>query len=402
MKKVTIKDSRNTYAYQLARSIKGCIRAAKNSLKENSADHLVIKLIPDQEAKGKILFSYIIDGFLLDSKDSIPTKHTNIWQSVKMAETFVELGYEVEVISWKNNTYIPKGDYKAFIDVRWNMERLAPSLNKSCIKIVHLDTSHILFHNAAESRRLLELQQRRGITLRPHRYELQNFAIEHADYATTCGNDAAVNTFAYAGKKIFKIPSPCATTYEWNKNKDWASTRKHFLWFSSSGFVHKGLDLVLEAFNDLPEYQLTICGPLDKDADFLNAFKNEIYENKNINLKGWMDIESNEFLEITSQCIAVLHTSCSEGGAPSVKTCMHAGLIPIISYETAVDVEDFGIVLQQSSIDEIKNAIDCIAKSSPEKLEKRSYKAWEFARNNFTRDNFSTKYKEAIVRILSI
>ena len=32
--------------------------------------------------------------------------------------------------------------------------------------------------------------------------------------------------------------------------------------------VHKGLDLVLEAFAGMPEYHLTVCGPVAKEKDF--------------------------------------------------------------------------------------------------------------------------------------
>ena len=400
MEKIVIKSLKNWRGFELARSIKQCVRTTNKSLEERSLNSIVIKLTPDQKARGKVLFSYIINGFLLDPKDPIPNKHTNIWQSVKMAETFVELGYEVEVISWKNHTYIPKGEYSAFVDVRRNMERLAPLLNKDCVKITHLDTSHILFHNYAEAKRLFELQQRRGVTMHPLRYERPNLAIEYTDYATTCGNDATIKTFAYAGKKIFKIPSPCAVTYDWIENKDFEKTRKHFLWFSSSGLVHKGLDLVLDAFRDLPDYHLTICAPLDKDADFLEAYKYEISKNEHINMIGWVDIESKKFIDIFSQCIGVLHTSCSEGGAPAVKTCMHAGLIPIISYETSIDMEDFGVTLKSCSVEEIKNAIKYIANLSTDELKTRSYKAWEYARGHYTRENFAVKYKEVISQIM--
>lgn len=400
MKKIVINDFKNAKGFVLARAIKQCIRATNKTIEEKSLDRIVIKLIPDQKARGKVLFSYIINGFLLELDDPIPNKHTNIWQSVKMAETFVELGYEVEIISWKNNTYIPKGKYSAFVDVRRNMERLAPLLNKDCVKITHLDTSHIIFHNYAEAKRLLELQQRRGVSLQPHRYEPPNLAIEHADYATTCGNDATIKTFAYAGKKIFKIPSPCAVTYDWLDDKDFENTRKNFLWFSSSGLVHKGLDLVLDAFRDLPDYHLTICAPVDKDADFLEAYKNEIYNTENINLIGWVDIESKYFIDIFSKCTGVLHTSCSEGGAPSVKTCMHAGLIPIVSYETGIDMEDFGITLESCSVDEIKNSITYLANLPTEELKSRSHKAWKFAREHFTRENFTIKYKQVISQIM--
>ena len=64
------------------------------------------------------------------------------------------------------------------------------------MKIMHLDTAHILFHNAAEANRLLQLQGRRGVTLKVRRFEMPNLGIEHADYATATGNDFVVGWIA--------------------------------------------------------------------------------------------------------------------------------------------------------------------------------------------------------------
>jgi hypothetical protein len=46
--------------------------------------------------------------------------------------------------------------------------------------------------------------------------------------------------------------------------------------------VHKGLDLVLEAFADMPEYHLTVCGPIQKEQDFERAYYRELYQVPNI------------------------------------------------------------------------------------------------------------------------
>ena len=36
--------------------------------------------------------------------------------------------------------------------------------------------------------------------------------------------------------------------------------------------VHKGLDLVLEAFVAMPEYHLTVCGKVSSEKDFEDAY----------------------------------------------------------------------------------------------------------------------------------
>ena len=400
MKKKIRYSSRNSIVGSVAKGMKRCIREFRKDIKQRKTPkNQVVSLYPKDTSKGKVLLSYIIDGFFLDPDVPIPKTHTNIWQSIKMAETFIELGYEVDVIHYNNNTYIPQGSYTFFVDVRHNMERLLPLLNKNCIKIMHIDSANIVFHNAAESRRLLELQQRRGVTLQPQRFETPNRCIEHADYATTTGNDFTIDTFKYANKKIFKLPSPCGISLDLPE-RDWEKCRKYFLWFSSSGLVHKGLDLALEALKDMPDFRLIVCAPINLDQDFISAYYSELYEKRNITTVGWVDIDGPQFRDVTSKCGAVMHLSCSEGGAPSVKVCMHAGLIPVVSYESGVDIDDFGFMLRDCSIANIKKVVKHIGSLPKENLQERALKAWRYARQYYTRENFSKEYRRVILEII--
>ncbi len=392
------RDSRFSLVVRTVRDLVHNLR--EHSKRRGSRENAVITLRPAGESRGIVLFSYIIDAFLLPPGAPIPKSHTNFWQSWQMAQTFVKLGYEVDVIHWTNERFIPTRNYDILVYVRRNLERLAPLVNPDCIKIFHIDTAHILFHNAAEANRLLQLQKRRGVTLKPRRFEIPNLGIEHADYATATGNDFVVGTFAYANKKIFKIPSPCGISLDW-PNRDWSQCRKRFLWFSSSGLVHKGLDLALEAFREMPDYVLTVCAPVEREKAFLQTYHRELYETSNIQTIGWVDIGSEKFKSIAASCGAALHLSCSEGGAPSVKTCMHAGLVPVVSYESGVDVEDFGYCIRNCSIENIQLVIRNIAQMPPNEVERKAKAAWEYARCHYTRENFMKEYPRVIGEILS-
>jgi glycosyltransferase involved in cell wall biosynthesis len=391
---------RSSPVFAVARAIKrGYVEIVKGIKDRNLAEKKVVYLQPQEPAKGKVLISYILDGFLLDPDAAVPKTHTNIWMSVQMAEIFLDLGYAVEAIHFTNRSFLPQGNYTFFLDVRHNLQRLTPLLNSDCIKIMHIDSAHMLFHNFAEASRLLALQQRQSITLFPRRFEIPNLGIEHADYATTCGNDFTIDTFRYAKKKIFKLPSPCGIQVNWPERK-YDKIKQNFIWFSSSGSVHKGLDLALDAFKDLPDYQLTVCGPVERDADFVHAYYKELFETANIHTVGWVDLDSDRFRELTAACVAVLHLSCSEGGAPSVKMCMHAGLIPIVSWETGVDVEDFGFILKACSIAEIQTTLAQVASLSNAVLAEKGRQAWEYARRFHTRENFSKEFRKVIKKIL--
>jgi acetyltransferase-like isoleucine patch superfamily enzyme len=238
--------------------------------------------------------------------------------------------------------------------------------------------------------------------LNKNSFDMRGLVIENADYATVLGNKFTIDTYSYAKKPIYRIPISTNVQYPWLEDKNYESCCRNFLWFGSSGLVHKGLDLVLEAFAKMPEYHLTVCGPVNNEKDFENAFYQELYQTPNIHTTGWVNVSDSKFTEIVKNCIGLIYPSCSEGGGGSVINCMHAGLIPIVSYESSVDVMNFGFILADSSIEEIQNQIKTVSNLPLKELELRARKSWEFAVNIHVYDNFSQEYYKFATQVLGI
>lgn len=360
----------------------------------------VVSLKPKQPSKGNVLLSYRIEPFLLKPGQSMPNDHTWYWEVWQIAQTFLNLGYNVDVIQFHNDKFVPQKDYAFFIDIRHRMEALAPKLNKDCIKIFHVDIANMVFRNAAECNRLLELQRRKGITLKPQRFEVPNLGIEYADCAIVLGNDFTTDTFKYANKPMYRIPISSPVLYPYPDKKDFEAVRKRFLWFGGSALVLKGLDLVLDAFAQMPEYHLTVCGPVSNDKEFEQAFYKELYETPNIHTHGWIDVSSSDFIEVTNNCLGLVYPSVSEGQSGAVISCLQAGLIPILSYESGVDVHDFGVIFDNLSVDEIKAKVRSISNLPVEDLKLMSRQAWEYARANHTREKFAQVYRDVVEQII--
>jgi glycosyltransferase involved in cell wall biosynthesis len=98
------------------------------------------------------------------------------------------------------------------------------------------------------------------------------------------------------------------------KERGWNSNT-HFLWFGGAGLVHKGLDLLLDYFYENPSLTLHICGPIESEPLFAQAYKKELYETENIIMHGFVDIRGQVFEEIIKRCAFVVFPSCSEGQA---------------------------------------------------------------------------------------
>ena len=124
------------------------------------------------------------------------------------------------------------------------------------------------------------------------------------------------------------------------------------------------LDLALEAFAGLPGHRLLVCGPVEKDTRFCQEYAKELYHTENISTCGWVDVGSAQFKALCDQAIGLIYPSACEGQAGSVVTCMHAGLIPIVSYESGVDVHDGGLLLHDCSVESIRAAVRRISSPS--------------------------------------
>jgi hypothetical protein len=365
-------------------------------------DRRVVRLTPGGEIRGNVLLSYILPAFFHQPNDPVFFKHTHYWETLQIAKTWLELGYSVDAIHWKNQHFVPEKRYDFFIDVRSNLERIAPLLNHDCVKIMHIETAHWLFHMTAQHQRLLDLQRRRGKTIRPCKVVDPNWGIEHADCATILGNEFTRRTFEYANKPFYDVPLSVPFLYPFPESKNFEKCRKNFLWFGSGGLVHKGLDLVLEAFTQMPDLNLTVCGPVKEEKDFERVYAKELYSTPNINTVGWVDVGSRVFYEIALNCASIIYPSCSEGGGAGVIICLHTGLIPIISYETGIDLIDgMGIILRKNTVEDIKLEAKKIAVLPVEELRIQSRKAWEYARSRHTREIFQKAYRKTAEMIIN-
>ena len=364
--------------------------------------NLVVSLKPDGPVRGHVLLSYRIESFLQRAGQPVPTYHPSWVITERMARKFLDFGFTVDVIANENKAFLPKKEYTFFIDTRMNFERLAPMLNKDCVKILHATTAHPYFHNAAEANRLMALQERKHVTVRSRRFMpvRDAVAVEYAD-CVTVPSEFCLQTFGYANKPFYLVPYPAEFVYPWTKAKNFESCRSRFLWLGSEGMVHKGLDLVLEAFAGMPEYHLTVCGPVGNEKDFERVYEQELYHTSNIHTLGWIDIDSPEFINLAVQCVGLVYPSCSEGSAGAVITCLHAGLIPIISRESGVDVsKEVNALLEDCSIQAIQEAVRQLANCSTQELERKSRNAWEFARANHTVENFEKQYGIMVEKIM--
>jgi glycosyltransferase involved in cell wall biosynthesis len=201
---------------------------------------------------------------------------------------------------------------------------------------------------------------------------------------------------------MFPVNVSSMVSMDWPADKDFDGVRNNFLWLGSMGMVTKGLDLVLEAFASLPDHHLTVCGPGEQEWDFTRAYHRELHETPNIHLEGWTDVRSRRFEELVRNSIGLVFPTCSEGQAGSVINCMSAGLIPVVSPQAGVNVDDFGLLLPGCTVDEIRAAVIRVSSLPAAALRSMSSAAWTRALENHSRDAWKANYRRIIRQILDM
>lgn len=179
--------------------------------------------------------------------------------------------------------------------------------------------------------------------------------------------------------------------------KDFAKCRKSILWFGSSGMVHKGLDIAIDFVLAHPEYTLHICGGSRQEKDFWNYYMPKIKTCKNIYMHGFVDIESEQYAHILSQCGILLNPSISEGCAVSVLNVLGNGpLLPVYSEATGIALSEVGVCVSNVTYKDFEDALLKLESVSVEEFEQKALKAHNLVRENYTIE----KYEEHMFALL--
>lgn len=361
-----------------------------------SLSEIVIENYFDSNHNKNALLSYIVYPFI---SDFLPN-HSNYQECYAIAEALDELGYNVDIINWDNISFIPIKKYNLVIDNHNNLERLKQHFGEDTIKIFHATNCYWLFQNTEEYKRIFNFFINTGVAVMPSRILSPGNSIHHCNVATTLGNLFTKDTYGIHSTKIINVPITTTVFPRYLQNKNLTKSKRHFLWFNSAGFLLKGLDVVIDAFLETPELQLTVCGDFEREKDFLGSYKTKIDSCENINLKGWINVPSNEFSELVLNCTWIINTSFSEGGGGSTINCMGQGLIPILSKSSSIDIsEKVGFYIEENNSESLKSMLKALIKLPEDSLRLYSYNAYSFVNENHRIEHFTKSYKDFLIEI---
>lgn len=360
-----------------------------------------VNAVPETLGRQRALIAYTVAPFLTDPASSRFRVHTNFWRSLEMARLLGTLGYVVDVIDHRDHRTKVNHDYELLLGFG-RAEDLAKALPSRTVKIYLTTGSQAEFANRRERERIAEVNQRRGCNLQSVRQSLDRSEyIRYFDAIACLGNATTAATFRpYFDGKIY-----CWNNHTYDRwvgrsaDKNFEDSRRSFLYFAGSGQVLIGLDLVLEAFSQRPHLKLFVCGPFERERDFVACFRQELYESPNIYPIGWVDVGSDSYFELTKNCGVTVFPICAGASPGSVVVCMGQGLIPVVSREAGMDVSDIGIILPSVTVEDIGQTVDWISSQPPQWHKEKTDGVLDATRRDFSQEAFSRRFLEILAAV---
>lgn len=335
------------------------------------------------------LLAYLVPPLVEDTKDIATSQFSNNGAGRAWGRVLNKLGYKVDAINWDDMDFVPKRKYDLIvIHGGKNFKNLTGSL-KAGGKIIYYSTgSYWQHHNQQELKRFAEFEDRTGVALLPDRLitDSEEKANTVANAIISLGNKRAAETYA----KFPRVYNLEGASYEERSNITLlpVGAEKHFLFMSGPGNIHKGLDIAIEAFRELPDHHLHIMMSLEDG--FADYYESDL-KRPNIHPYGYVQQRSSKFYEIVRKCGYIMLLSCSEGSPGSVIEGMTQGLIPLVSRDSHIDIPKAGIMVDNVTVENIKRVVEQAGRIRLEDMNASSQEVLEYVRNHFSIDRFDSE-----------
>ncbi len=336
--------------------------------------------------------------------------HTNDWEITEIVRILNGFGFVVDVIDRGRDDFIPEDKYELFIGLGAgrsgkHFAKYAEALPNAIKVLLAAGPEPILSNrlvqeqydrfNARHSTNVPAMRLTAGI-------DFPSF-LKHTDYFLVIGEEDqfCVGTYLPLGKPVLNFLPGVSPNVRFLKTWIETRSRNKFLCFAGNGFICKGVDLLVEAFVEMPELQLHICGP-DTEPGFFEVLGKRIQEAENIHYEGFVNTGGERFETLMSECSFVIFASSSEGCATSVATVMRGGLVPILNKETGINLGTFGFKLdgpKENIIDEIRKVARFVTTISEENYRKRVYETLNDSAK-YTQATFTRTFSKAILQVI--
>jgi glycosyltransferase involved in cell wall biosynthesis len=308
----------------------------------------------------------------LDPEDVLLDNH-GPWEVRQVVRSLLAAGFVVDVTQNTGPALPdPVPDYDLAYSLHGLIALIADRLPARTLKVLWLTGSNPGYNNRRELERIAALEKRGRTGYRACRQcDATNdlIALGLADRCVILGNEHTGSTFDAEHRAKMTRLMPTSSRLMPVPPVTACDGQPEFLWLGGGGAVLKGLDLILEAFAEMPELTLHVVGFPAEEPEFDRLYETELYRLGNVRLHGFLRPSGPEFAAILARSSVVIAPSASEGASTSVATCLAAGLFPIVSDDTGLDYgEGLSIRLSEMSVEAIMRAVRAVTAMPPARL----------------------------------
>ena len=348
-----------------------------------------------------VLVSYLIPP--TNDFAKLDYTHTNVRECFTALEIFKTLGYNIDIVNYASKKRIDYTKYSIIYGFGQPYERSFYQSHK-LHRIGYMTGCNPWFANDLSTFKVKDFYRKTGILAVYSSRVVDfrwNFFGTMSDLIIVLGNAQTEQTLLMRDSDI-KTQIISSFFNDVGKidleTKNFERAKTNFLWFGSSGLLHKGLDICLDIFAERSDITLHICGASKDETDFWKHYEPLIANKANIINHGFLDIKSVQFKQILMQCATILAPSVSEGGAPAlIQVCATGGLMPVFTKYAGVNLDHFGIMMESPTIAAIGAAIDSVLLKSGTEMKENAKKTANFVQENYT----FAQYKNTLQKYIS-
>lgn len=346
----------------------------------------------------KAIVCYLTVGYTADWENQ-NIGRTQPLEILSIVKVLSDLDYAIDVVNCNDLHALPiiaSKDYHlvfGFGEVFYQLTLKHPN----AMSIIYMTEHHPDFADREEKKRIAyfyERHQKKARIVRSGNYYKSHYFNQQYSHLVTLGE---VDPFLKEYKSPFTIfPTGVVNTNFVFEKRDHVTTRKHFLWLGSFGAVHKGLDLLLDVFENRDDLVLHIAGLSEEDEALLKPKKRA-----NIINHGYLNVKTETFLELVKNCSFNILPSCSEGFSTAITTGMLHGLIPIVMRDTGFNrLKKNAIFLEDYKVPYLNQKLTEISSRPSKELANFSKCVFEFAHENFSNLAFEMNFKKIMDTIM--
>lgn len=331
-----------------------------------------------------VLISYLTDPF----KNPNHFKHQNYMTSHIVAESFFDLGYNVDVVDYTDrDTLIDYSKYHVFFGFGYPFERSFYQENRKIPRIHFITGAHNDFHNMMGLKSANDFYKLSGVWL-----PAEANILSVTDYYAMYDSDITIilargyifeDCKSRFNNQIYSLNNNILGVFANVEPKIIAGRTNHFLFLSGGKQITKGLYIVLEVARLRKDLNFHVVVPYITEA-FTNHYGDLFGPEGNVSLHIDIRMDSEEMKQVIKTCTYSLAPSYVDGLPGGTIEPMAAGLIPIVSRYCGFPSEDFIFELEDLLPETLNQMLSRVLALSDEDYLNCSEKVSAYALNSYS------------------